>query len=56
MNEIQYYNDIRLNYIDDINDLLILGYRSKAILSFKYDHLNFVINTMQILIIFISAS
>lgn len=56
MNEVQYYNDIRLNYIDDINDLLILGYRSKAILSFKYDHLNFVINTMQILIIFISAA
>lgn len=56
MNEVQYYNDIRLNYIDDINELLILGYRSKAILSFKYDHLNFVINTMQILIIFISAA
>ncbi len=47
MNEIQYYNDIRLNYRDDINDLLILGYRSKSsILSFKYDHLNFVINTI----------
>lgn len=56
MNEVKYYNDIRLNYIDDIDDLLILGYRSKAILSFKYDHLNFVINTMQILIIFISAA
>ena len=56
MNEVKYYNDIRLNYIDDIDDLLILGYRSKAILSFKYDHLNFVINTIQILIIFISAS
>ena len=27
----------------------------KAILSFKYDHLNLIINTMQILIILISA-
>lgn len=55
-NDIRYYNAIRLNYIDDIDSILKNGYKNKAILSFKYDHLNFIINTMQILIIFISAS
>ena len=54
-NELRYYNAVRLNYIDNIDSILKNGYKNKAILSFKYDHLNLIINTMQILIILISA-
>lgn len=53
--ELRYYNAVRLNYIDNIDSILKNGYKNKAILSFKYDHLNLIINTMQILIILISA-
>ena len=55
-NELRYYNAVRLNYIDNIDSILKNGYKNKAILSFKYDHLNLIINTMQILIILISKA
>lgn len=56
MSLIMYYNSIRKNYIDDIKVLIENGCKNRAILSFKYDYLNFIINTMQILIILISAT
>ena len=37
--ELRYYNAVRLNYIDNIDSILKNGYKNKAILSFKYDHL-----------------
>ena len=56
MSLIIYYNSIRKNYIDDIKVLIENGCKNRAILSFKYDYLNFIINLMQILIILISAT
>ena len=56
MSLVRYYNSIRLNYIDDIKVLIDNGSKNRAILSFKYDHLNFIINVMQILIILISST
>jgi len=56
MSLVIYYNSIRKNYIDDIKVLIENGCKNRAILSFKYDYLNFLINLMQILIILISAS
>ena len=56
MNQCEYYNEVRKNYIEDIKSILKKSKQDKAILSFKYDHLNFRINLIQITIIFISAS
>jgi len=54
--EITYHDKIRNNYIKKINHDIEESVRNKAMLSLKYDDLNFKINVVQISIICISAS
>ena len=53
--EIQYHDAIRKNYLYDLNRNINQSIKNKAMLSLKYDDLNFWITLVQVSIIFIST-
>ena len=53
---IKYHDCVRKNYIRDISKNIDQCIKHKAMLSFKNDHLSFIVNVVQISIIIISAT
>lgn len=53
--EITYYDEIRKNYLYDLHRNINTSIKNKAMLSLKYDDLNFWVTLVQVSIIFIST-
>ena len=54
-NNIQYHDSVRKNYLSDLHQNINESVKNKAMLSLKYDDLNFWITLVQVSIIFIST-
>ena len=54
-NNIQYHDSVRKNYLYDLHQNINESVKNKAMLSLKYDDLNFWITLVQVSIIFIST-